>query len=56
MNNYEFNFINIFSFFVNKDFNLKISFDYVKTTLKPYIKNIFTFMKKFLNYYYVDLI
>ena len=56
MNNYEFDFTSMSLFFVNKDFNLKMSFDHVKRILKPHVKDIFIFMREFLDYYHVKLV
>ena len=56
MNNYELDSTIMSSFFVNKDFNLKMSFDYAKIILEPYVKDIFIFIREFLNYYYIKLI
>ena len=56
MNNYELDFTIIFLFFVNKNFNLKMSFDYVKIILKLYVKDILIFIREFLDYYYVKLV
>ena len=56
INNYELNFTIISSFFVNKNFNFKISFDHVKTTLDLYVKDISIFMRELLDYYYVKLV